>query len=68
MAKAKKKLAPGAEIKPKKTCCKSRPRCRRCRVTLERLAAMGFAERRADGRYLIVERVPKRELKAARGK
>jgi hypothetical protein len=68
MAKAKKKLRPGATLEPKGKCCKSRPRCKRCHVTLERLQAMGFAERRADGRYEIVERVPKRELKAARGK
>jgi hypothetical protein len=67
MAKAKKKLAPGVALKPKATCCKSRPRCKRCHVTLERLSAMGYAERRrADGFYVIVERVPKRELKAAR--
>lgn len=68
MAKAKKKLAPGVAIAPKKKCCRSRPRCKRCRVTLDRLRAMGFAQPQADGRYLIVERVPKRELKAARGK
>jgi len=68
MAKAKKKLRPGTVLKPKAKCCKSRPRCRRCRVTLERLQATGFAARRADGRYEIVERVPKRELRAARGK
>jgi hypothetical protein len=65
---AKKKLKLGTELKPKAKCCKSRPRCRRCHVTLERLSAMGFAERRADGRYVIVEVVPKRELRAARGK
>jgi hypothetical protein len=66
---AKKKLTPGTALKPKKTCCKSRPRCKRCHVTLERLSAMGFAERRpSDGRYVIVEVVPKRELRAARGK
>jgi len=66
---AKKKLVPGVELKAKKKCCKSRPRCKRCHVTLERLSAMGFAERRAsDGRYVIVEVVPKRELRAARGK
>jgi hypothetical protein len=68
MAKRKKRLAPGVEVKPKGKCCKSWPRCKRCRVTLERLSAMGFAERRPDGRYTIVELVPKRELKAARGK
>ncbi len=66
---AKKKLAPGTAVKPKAKCCKSRPRCKRCRVTLARLADAGYAERRADdGRYLIVGRVPKRELKAARRK
>jgi hypothetical protein len=66
---AKKKLVPGVTLKPKKKCCKSRPRCKRCHVTLDRLSAMGFAERRpADGRYVIVEVVPKRELRAARGK
>lgn len=69
MAKKNKKLAPGTVVKPKAKCCKSRPRCRRCRVTLARLADFGLAERQAeDGRYLIVERVPKRELKAARRK
>jgi hypothetical protein len=66
---AKKKLVPGTKLKPKKKCCKSRPRCKRCHVTLERLSAMGYAERRAsEGRYVIVELVPKRELRAARGK
>jgi len=66
---AKKKLVPGAQLKPKKKCCKSRPRCKRCHVTLERLSAMGYAERRAsDGRYVVLELVPKRELRAARGK
>ncbi len=66
---AKKKLLPGVELKPKKKCCKSRPRCKRCHVTLERLSAMGYAQRRpSDGRYVIVEVVPKRELRAARRK
>jgi hypothetical protein len=65
---AKKRLTPGVELKPKKKCCKSRPRCKRCPVTLDRLSKMGFVERRQDGRYVIVEVVPKRELRAARGK
>jgi len=66
---AKKKLTPGTELKPKKKCCKSRPRCKRCHVTLERLSAMGYTERRpSDGRYVVVEVIPKRELRAARGK
>jgi hypothetical protein len=62
-----KKLTPGTAVKPKRSCCRSRPRCKRCRVTLERLADRGLARRRhSDGRYVIVEVVPKRELKAAR--
>jgi hypothetical protein len=65
---AKKRLTPGGELKPKKKCCKSRPRCKRCPVTLDRLSKMGFVERHSSGRYVIVEVVPKRELRAARGK
>jgi hypothetical protein len=71
MAKAKKRkqLRPGAQVEPKAKCCGSRPRCKRCPVTLERLAAFGYAERpRTDGRYVILGAVPKRELKAARRK
>jgi hypothetical protein len=65
---AKKRLTPGVELKPKKKCCKSRPRCKRCPVTLDRLSKMGFVERHSSGRYVVVEVVPKRELRAARGK
>lgn len=61
-----KAFKPGKAVKPKKKCCKSRPRCKRCRVTLERLADRGLAQRREDGRFLIVQVVPKREQKAAR--
>ncbi len=65
---AKKRLTPGVELKPKKKCCKSRPRCKRCPVTLDRLSKMGFVERHSSGRYVVIEVVPKRELRAARGK
>jgi transposase-like protein len=61
-----KKLAPGRAVKPKRKCCKSRPRCKRCGVTLDRLSKQGLAERREDGRYVIVELIPKRALKEAR--
>jgi transposase-like protein len=61
-----KKLEAGKAIKPKRKCCKSRPRCKRCGVTLDRLSKQGLAKRRDDGRYVIVAVVPKRELKAAR--
>lgn len=53
-------------VKPKKRCCRSRPRCKRCPVVLKRLAHRGFAERRDDGRYVIVATVKKKQLKAAR--
>jgi hypothetical protein len=61
-----KKLAPGKAVKPKRKCCNSRPRCKRCGVTLDRLSKHGLAERQEDGKYVIVEVVSKRELKAAR--
>lgn len=61
-----KKLAPGRTLKPKAKCCKSSTRCKRCGVTLDRLSKQGLAQRRDDGRYVIVELVSKRELKAAR--
>jgi hypothetical protein len=53
-------------VKPKKKCCKSRPRCKRCPVVLKRLHQRGFAERRDDGRYVVVDILRKRDLKAAR--
>lgn len=61
-----KKLKPGAEIKPKKRCCQSGPRCKRCPAALRRLELDGLAERRPDGRYVIVDVVSKAQLKAAR--
>ncbi len=61
-----KKLEPGRTVKPKRKCCKSSPRCKRCGVTLDRLSKDGLAERREDGRYVIVELIAKSQLKAAR--
>jgi len=63
-----KKLEPGAVVKPKKTCCKSGPRCKRCPTMLKRLEKRGYAERRTDGKYVILELVPKAERKAARAR
>jgi hypothetical protein len=62
-AKAKAKA-----LKPKRTCCQDRPRCKRCPVALKRLGKAGLAERRADGLWVIDPDVKKRELKAARGR
>jgi hypothetical protein len=60
---AKKRL-----IKPKKRCCKSNPRCRRCPVVCKRLAADDLATRRSDGRYVLVDVLPKKRLAAARAR
>jgi hypothetical protein len=61
-------LAKKRVIKPKKRCCKSRPRCRKCPVVCRRLAADGLATRRGDGRYVIVDVLPKKRLAAARAR
>jgi hypothetical protein len=54
-------------VKPKKKCCKSRPRCKKCPVVCKRLAKEGLAHRKANGAYVIEVKVPKKVLKAARG-
>jgi hypothetical protein len=55
----------GKAIKPKKACCKSGPRCKRCPVVLKRLAEQGLAER--DGkRYMLAADLRKKQLKTAR--
>ena len=53
-------------IVAKKTCCKDKPRCKKCPVTLLRLSDAGFAERLDKRTYRIVDSIPKPELKAAR--
>ena len=53
-------------IKPKKGCCKSNPRCKRCPVVVKRLQKSGYAERRADGFVVISPALTKKQLKAAR--
>ena len=55
----------GKAIKPKKACCKSGPRCKRCPVVLKRLSEQGLAER--DGkRYLLAADLRKKQLRALR--
>ena len=54
-------------VKPKKACCKSGPRCKRCPVVLQRLAAQGLAER-SGKRYLLAADLRKKQLKAARAR
>ena len=53
-------------VKPKKGCCKSKPRCKRCPVVAKRLVKAGLAERRADGFVVISPDLTKKQLKVAR--
>ena len=53
-------------VKPKKRCCRSGPRCKRCPVVCKRLAKKGLAERLPNGRYVLALELRKKQLKAAR--
>ena len=59
-------MKPGKTIKTKDRCCKSRPRCDRCPVVLCRLEAQGHVERSKKGRFLVITKVKKKQLKAVR--
>ena len=53
-------------VKPKKKCCKSNPRCKRCPVVAKRLIGRGFAHKRPDGLVVISPDLKKKHLRAAR--
>ena len=53
-------------VTAKKSCCKDKPRCKRCPVVLKRLADAGLAERVDKRTYRLSGDVTKRDLKAAR--
>jgi hypothetical protein len=55
-------------VKPKKGCCRSNPRCKRCPVVTKRLVVRGLARRRKDGMIVISPDVTKKQLKAARSR
>ena len=57
----------GRVVKTKKRCCKSRPRCKRCPVVCKRLESAGYAVRVDKRNWRMVDVVPKRALKTARG-
>jgi hypothetical protein len=55
-------------VKPKRPCCQSRPRCKRCPVVLERLERAGLATRprkRKKG-FKLSPTLTKADVKAAR--
>jgi hypothetical protein len=53
-------------IKPKKACCKSNPRCKRCPVVCKRLVKQGLAERCSDGIVVLYAGVSKKQVRLAR--
>ncbi len=53
-------------VTAKKSCCKDKPRCKRCPVVLKRLADAGLAARVDKRHYVISPDVTKRDIKAAR--
>ena len=53
-------------VKPKKRCCKSHPRCKKCPVVCKRLVAAGLAERGPGGSIVLRSKIKKKALKAAR--
>jgi hypothetical protein len=53
-------------VKPKKRCCKSRPRCKRCPVMCKRLTKEGLAVKQPNGTFVLSIHVTKKAFKAAR--
>lgn len=50
----------------KGSCCKDKPRCKRCPVVLKRLEAAGLARRTAKRSYDLSDAVGKQQVAAAR--
>ena len=55
------------QVKAKKKCCGSNPRCKRCPVVLKRLHKADLAEH-SGGRFYVVGPVPKKKMKKARAR
>ncbi|WP_460459031.1 hypothetical protein [Angustibacter peucedani] len=53
-------------VTAKKKCCRDKPRCKKCPVTLKRLAEMGYADREDRRVFVVVPKVPKKVMKVAR--
>ncbi len=54
-------------VRVKKSCCKSRPRCKKCPVVWKRLEKQGIAVRDGKRKYVLVE-IDKQAMKAARAR
>lgn len=55
-------------VAAKKKCCKDKPRCKKCPVTLKRLTELGYAEREDKRTYSVLTSVPAKALKIARAR
>jgi hypothetical protein len=55
-------------VKPKRRCCKSNPRCKKCPVVCKRLSKAGLATKRPNGSYVVELGIGKKALKAARAR
>lgn len=53
-------------VTAKTSCCKDKPRCKRCPVVLKRLEGAGLAERTGKRTYTLSRELTKAQLKAAR--
>ena len=53
-------------VKPKRKCCRDRPRCKRCPVVCKRLLKQGLADRNPDGSFALSVSLSKGKLKSAR--
>jgi hypothetical protein len=58
----------GQAIKAKKSCCKSKQRCKRCPVVCKRLEKLGYAERQSKRHWTLVVIPPKSVLATARAR
>jgi hypothetical protein len=61
-------MAKATLVKPKKSCCRSSPRCKKCPVVCKRLMKAGLATKREDGRFVLEVGIRKKALKAARAR
>ena len=59
-------IATGKQVKTKKKCCKSGPRCKRCPAAMKKLERTGLATRTGKRSYVISLDAKKSDLKAAR--
>ena len=55
-----------AQVKVKRKCCKSVPRCKRCPVVLKRLGDADLAQRVSKRRWEVSPKLKRKQLKRAR--